>query len=65
MSDFITVWQAHRAADDLSNSLASFYENGSPTGQHQLTPGQKRMLTTQAQRLEGLLEKLGVTGRGA
>ncbi len=65
MSQLATVWQAHRAADDLSNSLASLYESGSPAGQQHLTVGQKQMLTTQAQRLEGLLAKLGVTGRSA
>lgn len=55
------VWQAHRAADDLSNSLASYYEEGAPNGQTQLTDAQRQLLVIQHDKLRQLLEALGVT----
>ncbi|MEU0110674.1 hypothetical protein ABZ313_35660 [Streptomyces sp. NPDC006251] len=61
MSDLSDVWQAHRAADDLSNSLASFYEAGIPTGQTQLTDTQLQLLAVQHEKVRQLLERLGVT----
>ncbi|KUN58915.1 hypothetical protein AQJ46_42340 [Streptomyces canus] len=61
MSDLSAVWTAHRAADDLSNSLASYYEEGTSNGQTQLTVAQRQLLAVQHDKLRQLLAALGVT----
>ncbi|MDH6522051.1 MULTISPECIES: hypothetical protein [Streptomyces] len=61
MSDLSAVWTAHRAADDLSNSLASYYEAGTSNDQTQLTLTQRQLLAVQHDKLRQLLEALGVT----
>ena len=60
--DLTTVWQAHRAADDLSNSLAVFYEAADPAGRHELTDAQKATLAAQHVELTQLLVRLGAAG---
>lgn len=60
MSDLPAVWQAHRAADDLSNTLASYYEEGFPSGQAELTDAQRQLLAGQHDKLRQRLDALGV-----
>ncbi|MFJ3206224.1 hypothetical protein [Streptomyces sp. NPDC086989] len=60
MSDLTSVWQAHRAADELSSTLASFYEEGNPSGQQELTNTQRQSLTRQFDKLRRLLGDVGV-----
>lgn len=61
MSDLTDVWQAHRAADHLSSTLASIYEKGNPAGQLELTDAQKRSITEQFDKLRRLIGSAGVS----
>ncbi|MGP3691054.1 hypothetical protein ACTVZO_41380 [Streptomyces sp. IBSNAI002] len=61
MSDLTDVWQAHRAAETLSSTLASFYEEGSPAGQRELTDAQKNSITEQFDKVRRLLDSAGVS----
>ncbi|MCG7523970.1 hypothetical protein MHW47_05880 [Streptomyces sp. OfavH-34-F] len=57
------VWQAHRAADNLSNTLASSYEEAMATGQPVSADDQQllvQQLTEQFATLRAMLAKLGV-----
>ncbi|MFI5702680.1 hypothetical protein ACIA78_21865 [Streptomyces xanthochromogenes] len=60
MSTLDLVRQAKHAADDLSNSLASFYEDGYPAGLTNLTESQRQTLAKQLATLQQDLAKVGV-----
>ncbi|MFJ7280888.1 hypothetical protein [Kitasatospora sp. NPDC098663] len=60
MSTLDLVWQAHRTAADLSNSLAVFYEEGYPAGRTNLTESQRQTLAAQLGTLQQDFAKLGV-----
>lgn len=65
MLDPTALWQAHRAADDLSNTLASTYED-SVANERPISAdaGQRltQQLTEQLTTLRERLAELGVTG---
>ncbi|MFD4574716.1 hypothetical protein ACFWNK_21840 [Streptomyces sp. NPDC058417] len=60
MSTLDLVWQAHETADDLSNSLAVFYEDGYQVGITGLTESARPTLVGQLGTLQRDLAKVGV-----
>jgi hypothetical protein len=60
MSTLDSVWQTKHAADDLSNSLAVFYEDGYSVGRTGLTESQRQTLAVQLGTLQQDLAKVGV-----